>query len=116
MLTCTIVYSQTLFSVDYASQAEVKVFVVDYPSQADLKVFKVDYASQAKGNEGLWYFVEHESLLSLVRDLEVEELKNENHFFGDRIRYQFQLATESLFNEMLLLLLLVNYILHNHLF
>ena len=42
MLASGLVYSQTLFSVDYASQAEVKVFVVDYPSQADLKVFKVD--------------------------------------------------------------------------
>ena len=40
-------WSQKIFPVDYASQADVKVFVVDYESQADLKVFKVDYSSQA---------------------------------------------------------------------
>ena len=37
------------------------VFVVDYKSQADLLVYKVDYKSQAKGNEGLWHFVDHKS-------------------------------------------------------
>ena len=51
--------SQTIFSADYANQSDVKVFVVDYENQCDLKVFKVDYANQAKGNEGLWYFVEY---------------------------------------------------------
>ena len=40
-------YSQKVFSVKYASQAEVKIFVVDYLSQADLAVFKVPYQSQA---------------------------------------------------------------------
>ena len=30
-------------------------------SQADLKVYKVDYKSQAKGNNGLWYFVDYKS-------------------------------------------------------
>ena len=51
--------AQTIFSADYANQADVKVFVVDFENQCDLKVFKVDYANQAKGNEGLWYFVEY---------------------------------------------------------
>ena len=60
-------YSQKVFSTDYASQSDIKVFVVDYESQADLKVFKVDYQSQAKGNEGLWYFVDYSSQsLSLI--------------------------------------------------
>lgn len=54
-------FAQKIFSVDYASQADVNVFVVDYASQADLKVYKVDYQSQAKGNEGLWYFVDYKS-------------------------------------------------------
>ena len=54
-------YSQKVFSTDYASQSDIKVFVVDYESQADLKVFKVDYQSQAKGNDGLWYFVNYSS-------------------------------------------------------
>lgn len=52
---------QSVFSVDYESQADVKVFVVQYESQADLKVYKVDYQSQVKGNEGLWYFVDYKS-------------------------------------------------------
>lgn len=53
--------SQCVFSVEYASQADVKVFVVEYASQADLLVYKVDYASQAKGNEGHWFFVDYAS-------------------------------------------------------
>ncbi|MEC8723502.1 MAG: hypothetical protein VXX60_00655, partial [Bacteroidota bacterium] len=46
-------FSQAVFSTDYNSQAEVKVYVVDYASQADLKVFKVNYSSHAKDNKGL---------------------------------------------------------------
>ena len=34
---------------------------MDYKSQADLLIYKVDYKSQAKGNEGLWFFVEYKS-------------------------------------------------------
>jgi hypothetical protein len=52
---------QSIYSVNYESQADVKVFVVQYESQADLKVYKVDYQSQVKGNEGLWYFVDYKS-------------------------------------------------------
>jgi len=52
---------QAVFTVDYASQADVKVFVVDYESQADLKVFKVPYGSQARGNEGRWFWVPYAS-------------------------------------------------------
>ena len=53
--------AQKVFTVDYASQADVKLFVVDYASQADLCVFRVDYASQAKGNEGQWFWVDYAS-------------------------------------------------------
>ena len=56
--------AQKVFTVDYASQADVKLFVVEYASQADLCVFKVDYASRAKGNEGQWFWVEY--ALSLI--------------------------------------------------
>ena len=51
--------AQNVFSSQYANQADLSVFVVDYENQCDLKVFKVDYANQAKGNEGLWHFVEY---------------------------------------------------------
>lgn len=55
-------FSQTIYSVDYANQADVKVFVVDYENQCDLKVFKVDYANQVDGNQGLWYFVDYPNM------------------------------------------------------
>ena len=40
--------AQTIYTVDYKSQADVKVYVVKYESQADLVVYKVKYKSQAK--------------------------------------------------------------------
>jgi hypothetical protein len=66
-LTATLIFmisfinAQTVFSVDYASQADFKVYVVDYASQADLLVYKVEYQSQAKDNQGLWSFVDYAS-------------------------------------------------------
>ena len=39
--------AQKVFSVDHASQADVKVFVVDYASQSDQRIYFVEYASQA---------------------------------------------------------------------
>ncbi len=56
LLIFNLMTAQQVLSVDYASQADVKVFVVDYESRADLNVFKVEYSSQAKGNKGLWFF------------------------------------------------------------
>ena len=55
------VSSQKIYSSDYKSQSDINVYVVDYKSQADLLVYKVDYKSQAKGNNGLWFFVENKS-------------------------------------------------------
>jgi len=43
-----LVVAQKIFSVDYASQADIKVFVVDYQSQADLCVYKVDLKVKQK--------------------------------------------------------------------
>lgn len=54
-------FSQKVYSVQYANQADVKVFVVDYENQADLKVFKVKYANQAGKNNGKWFFTEYEN-------------------------------------------------------
>lgn len=53
--------AQKVYTVDYASQADVKVYVVDYESQCDLKVYKVDYSSQAGDNDGKWFFVDYSS-------------------------------------------------------
>jgi len=55
------IFGQRIFSVDYASRADVKVFVVDYESRADLLVYKVDYESRAGKNDGKWFFVEYAS-------------------------------------------------------
>jgi hypothetical protein len=50
-------FSQKVFVVNYASQADVKLFIVNYESQADLKVYKVKYQSEAGNNNGKWFFV-----------------------------------------------------------
>ena len=36
-------FSQKILSVEYSSQADIKVYVVDYKSQADKKIYFVDY-------------------------------------------------------------------------
>ena len=59
ILLPSLAFSQKVFSVDYANQADLKVYVVKYEYQCDLKVYKVDYSNQATGNEGLWYFVDY---------------------------------------------------------
>ena len=53
--------AQKVFSVEYASRADVKVYVTDYESRADLVVYKVDYESRAGKNDGNWFFVDYES-------------------------------------------------------
>ena len=58
-LFTTITSAQSIFTVDYVSQAEIKAFVVDYESQADLLVYKAKYKSEAIGNERLWHFVKY---------------------------------------------------------
>ena len=40
-------FSQKVYSVKYANQADIKVFVVKYENQADLKVYFVSYKNQA---------------------------------------------------------------------
>ena len=54
-------FSQKVFSVNYANQADVKVYVVKYENQADLKVFKVKYENQAGENNGKWFFTQYEN-------------------------------------------------------
>ena len=54
-------HAQTVYSCQYSSDANVKVFVADYKSDADLVVYKCDYKSDATGNQGLWYFVNYKS-------------------------------------------------------
>lgn len=60
-ILCPVSKAQKVFSVEHASQADVKVFVVKYESQADLKVFKVKYGSQTGKNDGNWFFTANAS-------------------------------------------------------
>ena len=53
--------AQPIFSVQYKSEAKVKVFVAQYKSEADLLVFKCDYRSEANGNKGFWFFTKYKS-------------------------------------------------------
>ena len=50
------VYSQKLFTVDYASDSDFKVIVVEHASQADIKVYLEEVVSQVQGNRGIWHF------------------------------------------------------------
>ena len=51
--------SQTVFTCEYRTEADVKVYVTNYRNEADLVVYKCDYRNEASGNRGLWYFVEY---------------------------------------------------------
>ena len=50
--------AQKIYSCDSKYDADVKIFVVESKYSADLLVYKSDSRYDAKGNEGLWYFVE----------------------------------------------------------
>lgn len=53
--------AQVVYSCQYKSDADVKVYVSKYKSDADLVVFKCKYKSDATGNNGLWYFAQYRS-------------------------------------------------------
>ena len=61
LMISSIIKAQKIFSVDYASQADIKIYVADYESKSDLSVFKVDYESRAGNNDGNWFFVDYVS-------------------------------------------------------
>ncbi len=48
--------AQKVFSVRYASQADIKVFVEKYESMAGLVVYKVDYENRVGVNNGQFCF------------------------------------------------------------
>jgi hypothetical protein len=54
-------FSQTVYSCQYKSDADIKVYVSKYKSDADLVVYKCKYKSDATGNQGLWYFTNYKS-------------------------------------------------------
>jgi hypothetical protein len=54
-------FAQTVYSVKYKSDAQVKVFVAQYKSDADLVVYKAQYKSDAGENNGVWFFTDYAS-------------------------------------------------------
>lgn len=50
--------SQKIFSCDYRSDAEIKVWVSKSRSDADLIVYQTSWKSEADKNEGIWYFAD----------------------------------------------------------
>lgn len=61
LLICLFAKAQTVFSTQYQSDAQVKVFVVDYASDADLVVYRAQYKSDAGDNNGVWFFTDYAS-------------------------------------------------------
>lgn len=53
-----LVFSQKVYKVDHAYQADIKVFSVQHAYQADLKVYTVNHSYQAN-KDGLWFFTNH---------------------------------------------------------
>lgn len=56
----TNVNAQKVFSTEHEYQAQVKVYVAKHDYQADLLVYIEDHDYRADGNDGKWYFVDHE--------------------------------------------------------
>lgn len=80
--------AQTIFSIEYSSRADIKVYVVEYESQADLLVYKVSYESQAGRNDGKWFFTQYESQASKkVYFVEYESQADLKIFF---VKYESQ--------------------------
>ena len=50
--------AQTVFPVDFVSQAHIKVFEVDFSTQADLLVYLLDFQDQAENCSGLWFYTD----------------------------------------------------------
>lgn len=53
--------AQVVYSTDWKSDADVKVFVTEWKSDADLIVYKTTWKSDADKNDGIWFFTEWKS-------------------------------------------------------
>ena len=59
LLIPSISFSQLMFEVDYAYQADILLYEVDYAYQADIKYWVTDYRFQADEQKHHWYLVEY---------------------------------------------------------
>lgn len=84
----TITNGQKIFSVDYPSQADLKVYVTKYEYQADLKVYKLEYNSRFSENNGKWYFTKYPNqAMKKIYFVENENQADLKIFF---VRYDYQ--------------------------
>ena len=51
LVTCQPAPAQTMYEVEYKSQANLLLYEVDYPAQAHIKYYVVQYKSQAEESE-----------------------------------------------------------------
>ena len=56
---CQTATAQTMFEVQYESQADIKLYEVDYPSQADMLYYEVEYRSQVNEKKNHWYWTNY---------------------------------------------------------
>ena len=52
-------FSQLMFEVDYAWQADILLYEVDYAYQADIKYWVADYQFQADEQKHHWFLVRY---------------------------------------------------------
>jgi len=50
--------SQVVYSTEWKSEANKKVYVTDNPAEADLIVFKSEWKSDAQKDSGIWFFTD----------------------------------------------------------
>lgn len=58
--------AQTVYAVQYASQADVRLYETTIKSQADVILYRVPYRSQADPEKGLWYEATYRSQADLA--------------------------------------------------
>jgi len=59
MVTCQTAPAQTMYEVEYASQADLLLYEVKYPAQADIRYYPVQYRSQANERRNHWYWTDY---------------------------------------------------------
>ena len=59
MVTCQTAPAQTMYEVEYASQADLLLYEVKYPAQADIRYYPVQWRSQANERRNHWYWTDY---------------------------------------------------------
>jgi len=59
LLTCQTAPAQTMYEVQYKTQADLLLYEVRYASQADIRYYPVQYRSQANERRNHWYWTDY---------------------------------------------------------